>query len=407
MPGTRIPAVLTPADEALVARDPRVPGLAAVLDAAPTIGALAPHWQVDSLHTTYLRYKPGTSLVVALRMVTVDGRTHDVQLAAYGPGAGDKMAKAHRRGEAGLGVVTDHERGLVLADALTDRHLPGLRYVPADVPDATVVPLRYKPARRWVGRVTDASSSAIVKVHRPVLGREAARRHRLFERDGLPVPRLLDSPRRRGVVRTEFHPGVSLEEHRPGYLAGEVGALLARLHGSATSSAVGPVDVAARLEAALAAIEAVVPALGGTARATARSVLRVLAENDRRGLVHGDLSPDQLLARADGAGLLLLDLDRAGIDDPMADLASYAAAEFTAGRAAAGADPREVMGGVLESYARAGGRVDEAALIAGTAGALLQRAIDPFRHRQPAWPRTTAELVTSARRLARIAETLR
>ena len=97
-------------------------------------------------------------------------------------------------------------------------------------------------------------------------------------------------------------------------------------------------------------------------------------------LRHGDFSPDQVVL--DGAGTGLLDLDEAVLGAPAADLGSFCAAlardavcgqldEYRAGIAA---------DAFLDGYADAAGVVDEDAVRAWTAAAILRLAPEPFRH---------------------------
>ena len=113
-------------------------------------------------------------------------------------------------------------------------------------------------------------------------------------------------------------------------------------------------------------------------------------------VVHGDLSVDQVLWRP--RGVALLDLDRARVDRPAADAASWFAGEAVARRCDPGADPCAVLGPMLQSYAAVDGRALEVALRPLAALALLQRATEPFRLRDPVagWAEQVRLLVEGA-----------
>jgi hypothetical protein len=67
---------MTGADRALVAREPRLPGLAVLLDDdafAELLATRLPHAGIRSAHATYVRYKPGTSCLVSYRVRTGAG----------------------------------------------------------------------------------------------------------------------------------------------------------------------------------------------------------------------------------------------------------------------------------------------------------------------------------------------
>nr|HMQ55578.1 aminoglycoside phosphotransferase family protein [Anaerolineae bacterium] len=63
--------MLSPADAALVQRDPHLPGLALLLDPAAMLETLQRQVepvQIEAMQPTYLRYKPGTSCLAAYRV---------------------------------------------------------------------------------------------------------------------------------------------------------------------------------------------------------------------------------------------------------------------------------------------------------------------------------------------------
>ncbi|MGH3666415.1 MAG: hypothetical protein ACRDU8_10080, partial [Egibacteraceae bacterium] len=163
--------MLPPADAAVVQRDPALPGLGLVLDPAALVGwldaALPDTWIVDA-EARYVRYKPGGSCVVAYRFHTAGGEV-DGFAKAYRRGAEGKAAKALDKAVpsvfGGPGVAASDEHRVSVQLFPNDRSLPALRVLGdpsrrarllrrlTDDDAVRLVPLRYKPERRWVGRV--------------------------------------------------------------------------------------------------------------------------------------------------------------------------------------------------------------------------------------------------------------
>ncbi|MGH8875485.1 MAG: hypothetical protein ACRDVM_09605, partial [Acidimicrobiia bacterium] len=74
--GGGVEKMLEPADAALARHDPGVPGLALVLDGealAERLRRELPKIEVGDVRATYVRYKAGTSCLVAYRMATRQG----------------------------------------------------------------------------------------------------------------------------------------------------------------------------------------------------------------------------------------------------------------------------------------------------------------------------------------------
>lgn len=409
------------ADARLVAADPAITGMAEVLAPLGLVQRLAPHWDVVAARVSYLRYKPGTSLVAGLVLTDSAGATSAAQALALGPGAPAKLAKVALAGEAddvGRGAVVDERAGVALSDVTADRHLPGVRRVLRRVP--TVTQLVYKPGRRWVAREDhDGQAPLLVKAHRSGALRELLAGYRALQ--GLPVAGVVKVRERHGTITHPWVPGRPLDQvvdaTAPG-LWDRAGALLAQLHHRPLVDDLARVDRDTHLAAAVAAVRAVLPPdLTAEARATAERVRAGLAGRTVTRVVHGDFSADQVLARPDLLGrapatsagtplspdqapLTLLDLDRSRVDDPLEDLGSWYAHEVVTGPArVTEADPVVVLGPLLAGYRAAGGTVDARALQRCAAAALLQRAVEPFRRRLPGWPERVDELLTTADRL--------
>lgn len=396
------------ADARLVAADPAVPGLREVLSPLGLVQRLAPGWGVRAARVAYLRYKPGTSLLAGLVLTADDGATSFATALALGRGAPAKLAKVARAGEAddvGRGAVVDARAGVALADVTADRHLPGVRRVLRDT-GATVTPLVHKPGRRWVARLEHAGEPALlVKAHRPATVPGLLAGYRALA--GLPVASVATVRERRGTITHPWVPGLPLDRvSGPGTpdLWSRAGAVLAEVHRQPPAGGLQRVDRTAQLPAAVDAVRAVMP-LDVTARAgsVAERVRDGLAGTGALRVVHGDFSADQVIVRPGApfdaaAPVTVVDLDRVGLDDPLADLASWYGALVATGGGAG--EPAEVLAPLLSGYAAAGGVADLSRLRLHCALAVLQRATEPFRRHLPDWPDRVAHLVAVAEELA-------
>ena len=385
--------------------DPGIPGISALL--APLGFVREMGWQAASARIRYVRYKPSTSLVAGLELVDEAGVTSFAQAVAMGTDGGDKLAKIALRGsqdDVGRGAVVDMERGLALADATADRHLPGVRRFLRG--HHAVTPLLYKPGRRWAGRHPGSTEPEMVKIHRP----DAVLRHTLGSSvlGHLPVAEITRARLRRGIVHTRWVPGTPLDT-LPADLGaprlGEVGELLARIHASSPIQGMHPVDVAGKTEAAVAAIRAIAPAHAAAAQDAAHRILAEMGEPDALRVVHGDFSADQLIVRPDLAMLdddplpgqapvTVIDLDRVGLDDPLADLGCWYS--FHVADAVHGNAVDSVLAPLLVGYEGIAGAVDRDRLRLHCAHQVLLRAAEPFRQHQPDWPVQVQRLLSLA-----------
>ena len=385
--------------------DPGIPGISALLDPLGFVREMG--WQAASARIRYVRYKPSTSLVAGLELADEAGGTSFAQAVAMGADGADKLAKIDLSGsqdDVGRGAVVDMERGLALADATADRHLPGIRRFLRGA--HAVTPLLYKPGRRWAGRHHGSTKPEIVKVHRP----EAVMRHTLGSSvlGHLPVAEIIKVHPRRGIVHTRWVPGTPLDT-LPSNLGasrlGEVGELLARIHASPPIPRMHPVDVAGKTEAAVAAIRAIAPAHAAAAQDTAHRILTEMGEPDALRVVHGDFSADQVIVRPDlaildddplpgQAPVTVIDLDRVGLDDPLADLGCWYS--FHAADAAHGDAMDSVLAPLLVGYEGVAGAVERERLRLHCAHQVLLRAAEPFRQQQPDWPAQVQRLLSLA-----------
>ena len=360
----------------VVAADGAIPALGDVLDLDRlTVRLTAATGSPGTLARPYLRYKPGTSVVLSCRW-TAGGADRDLLVRAYAAGSRGKLDKGLDPGAPDEVILLDRAAGLVVTGWAADRRLPAARdAVDAAAADAVGRPadlrlLRHNPERRAVLHARGPRGAALVRLVRPDAVARTVAGYALLgavseETSGtgsdhavVRVPRLRAVDADLGVVVTDWVPGRPLDRlDAAGALddAGlrEVGALVAALHGATPS---GP----------------------GLHPRPAGAVP-----------LHGDLSLDQLV-RGLGGALWLVDADAARWGRPAEDLGSLAAALVRAHGADAAAAR---LAAVLDGYAAAGaGPVAEPELRAAVAEHLRRRATEPFRRLEDGWAATSAAL---------------
>jgi ABC-type transport system involved in Fe-S cluster assembly fused permease/ATPase subunit/aminoglycoside phosphotransferase (APT) family kinase protein len=414
-------AALSPAEEALVRRESDLPGLAVVLDPErmrSRLASLLPEAGVSAVRAVYLRYKPRTSCLVSYRVATPGGEL-DVHATARARFDAEKLEKARARARS-----DPDSRLLVLEDCAVvvsvfpeDARLPGLRCLDApetrqrlrrkllggDVPPGAVTRLRYKPERRFVGRLSGANGPPVLlKVYAAAEFDRALTSSLLFQgQPGLRVPRCLGILATKGVIGLEWIGGRPLGEALLAGEAGggetrEAGAALAHVHGQPPPRL--PVRTreayAERLRFMAQALGFLLPDTGARAEELARELsARIVALPPCGRPIHGDFHAGQVLV-AEG-GPALIDFDEAVLGDPGADLGSFLAhleRDVVAGRLASSRHP-DFAEALLTGYARVTQPPPEPELRLQTAAALFQLATHFFRDRDPSWPeRTTCVL---------------
>lgn len=329
--------------------DPQVPGVATISDADALRGLLEPVGEC-LLGRDYLRYKPGTSMVAALRLSSGPAFAYAVSAAARA-----KLAKTAKRAPAGALVAGSVSGGLLIARPGADRDLPGLadpgrlgRWLP-DRSESGLTMLAYKPQRRWVGRTCGRGevNARVVRLYRPRELSAALTGWRIAARSadqglGLTVPRVLDRSDRYGVAVVSWLPGRPLDKlladrsfgagssgsirTRADEILPALGAGLARLHQSTRRACPGrPTGQLRAAESVAQELSAVLPAERGRVTAIVRHLSATAPWTRWIHPVHGDFSTDQVIVGPDGH-LGLTDWDRAGWGDPAVDLGNLRAA---------------------------------------------------------------------------------
>jgi hypothetical protein len=425
--------MLLPADASLAARDRRLPGLALVLDETSLTEELqrrCPETTIRSLHANYVRYKPGTNCIVGYRAVTRHGKTM-LYARTHTPAAVAKIEKAsvrrHVHGPAGFGVVTIASPPIAVYAFPNDRELRFLPYLEDSERRRSLLnrirhdraldgdlhhePLRYKPERRYVARLSCGSGlKLLVKFYIKGDFDLAKANARAFDSSGpLRFAPFLGHSDRRRVLAFDWLEGMLLRTAIeggacPGQLVASTGTALACLHrrkpGSRMRRAAG--RHVRELFKAGKAIAAIRPDLAGRAEAVVGRLSDDLARGFRiQTAIHGDLSADQVLAYDDE--VVLLDLDRARAGDPRMDIGSFAAnlrLDAISGRTTMEAI-HDILSCLLDGYRREAGVDFEPSLPPFVAMNLMRLAVEPFRHRQQDWFEVTEAILAHAEELAR------
>lgn len=404
---------MSPADRALVERDPALPGLAAALDATAVLAAASRAWPslaATGARVTYVRYKPGTSCLAGAELATPGGPVR-VTVKALGLQADDKLAKAAADGRA----VVEPARRLVLRRFPDDGELRAARWLldPERQPgaletlgleDASLDVLAWKPERRLVVRaVRDGEPVAVVKCHEARGYARALATHRaLAGVVGIPAVPMRGHHERRHAVVSPWVSGAVLQPGTdPLDAVRATGEALASLHAAPAALPVGPGAGAEQFGLQRLAddvawlLPSLAPLLG---RVVARLAVLREEEGASAAATHGDFYAKQVLL--DTPGITFLDFDEAALGDGHSDLALFLAhverdalrGTYPVARAAA------VGAALLDGY-RSRRRIDSRRLAWRTADALLRLAPHPFRHRHDDWPSLTEAMVQRARAL--------
>lgn len=421
--------MLSTADAAIVQRDRRLPALRTLLDPeafCESLRRIAPERDVRAAAARYVRYKPGASCLVAY-----DLRVGDETVGAYARcHAGDQLVKvsnARQRlevtGPLGNGLLADPQAGIAVFAHPNDYEIKSLRklyegertpprlrrMLPAHphLQHATPTTLRYKPERRFVGKLSSNDGPpAVLRLYPAHSFAEMREKSWAFKGDGeLHVPRIVGDSERYAALAHEWVEGITPTADAldaGGSVLERVAGALAALHrqrprlGTMYSAS----DYARGVSGACEAVAALDDDLGSRAAELCDAVRALVLERSwRPQAVHGDFTADQVLVC--GERVTILDFDRAGYGDPAMDLGAFAAGHIS--RAIAGeltmAQAFDIAERFAAAYAARTGTSDPAGVRACTAGALLMLAPEPFRHRADAWPTATAAILENAERV--------
>lgn len=415
--------MLSSANRDLVARDRKLPGLGLLLDTPALLGLLRQRWthlELSGLERTYLRYKPTTSCLAGFRL-EVNGKATWLTFSARRRDARDKLEKSiiktGQPGPFGSGRVLFPELALTMACFPNDRVLKRVRKIAGSKPprtalsdlgfpkDATIVPLHYRPERRYVSRVEHLGTPiAVVKVHAPdAFARARVNAGAFLSCGPLVVPSLIGSSESLGAVACEWLYGSAAKFDPP--TGRRIGEALAALH-SETASDLAALTPECQSDSARAVAQdlgQLLPDLAERSKQLAARISSRLKQDTNPVPLHGDFHLDQVIDLGPKIGLV--DFDEAARGPAEWDLGNMLAHLRLGG--ASEPDMAAFGAALLEGYRGAGGTVSEPALAAQTALALLRLSLRPFREQQIDWPHAVRAILDQADALCSSAASLR
>jgi aminoglycoside phosphotransferase (APT) family kinase protein len=404
--------VLAADDEALIQRDPDLPGLRLCLDEALLrrhllgSGLLS---ETEALQVTSLRYTPGRRAMAALRIGSDVGYLH-----AWGRDRPKEVP-------GGNGSSVLDELSSFACRWPVDARLPSLRLLEDGAARNALLAelgidepaeqrwrlLSYRPERR-AALSTTADPRWVIKLHRRSAAKRALRCWRWLEQTPtVRSPRLLGHSKGQHAIATAWLPGEPLAiALRAGLASTEqtrlAGVALGTLHqappdGLQPASADNTVDSAG---AAVTILATLCPELVAAARSLHQQAAGILsiAAPAARSPIHGDFHAKQVLCMPKD-GVALLDLDDAAVGTPLFDLACFAAhllRDESVGAVSPGSSARH-REALLDGYAAAGAALPPRRILhAATALMLLQMSNYPLRSRLADWPQRVAAIVAAA-----------
>ena len=290
-----------------------------------------------------------------------------------------------------------------LAGAVTHGPVGELLGVPAS--DLTLTVRSFRPCRRAVVHATWPGGEAYIKVLPPAEVQRLVDAHSALLASGLPVPEILDTDERRGVVVMRALTGTSLRnrllEGRGAMPGGQaildVVQQFAEL--SQDSAWVAGGEHVSLIKAAprhAAMLERVLPRVGGR-------LDTLLARLDQPGMdteasiIHGDLHDGQLQVDASGEIVGVLDIDRVGVGEPLDDVARFLGHLIALGELTP--DARLYVEPFASQLRRhLDGLLDPRELDRRVAAALIGLATGPFRSQMPSWRERVSDVLGLAER---------
>jgi ATP-binding cassette subfamily B protein len=378
-------------------RDRRLPALPTLLDGeamAPRLAAMLNGGpELTDVKVRYLRYKPGTNIVVHYDIGLDGGTRHDaIAMTAAGSYLARRAVKPENQALAALvqsrvparaSLSYDDELGALMQWFPLDLSLPAL----AEPRWQASTVLAYKARRRAVLH----AGGEVVKLYAKEDEFEAAARGLVASAcmRGVRSPEAVGVWRSQRITVQRFLAGA---QPRPEEAAEEAGALLAAVHAS-DPGRLPPAPPSTQLDAA-GATAGLIAALSDTLGRRALALLERLSRDMPSALPlvpsHGDFNSRQLLASDEG--LALVDFDGLCTAPAALDLATYAA-YVVLGEQGAPERAEQVLFGLLEGY---GQRPPDLPWYLATC--ILRRAARPFRYFEPDWPERVGGMLAAAER---------
>ncbi len=422
--------MLMPGDADLVRRDPRLPGLALLLDPEAFSARLCEHFRgIDPARAapTYVRHKPGTSCVVAYQL-SQNGKQVDVHahacVASELPKLKKIFARSHAAASAGWSAVWPQDAVMVsffpndgkllslgrLVDADSRRRL--LRKLFPARPDAwnaTVDRLRYKPQRRYVGRVAIAGKPlALLKCYTDIGYAAALHATNAFPHGGFArLAKRIGKLNRHRMLAFEWLPGrllsdLIVEDCSLDRVA-DTGVALAGLHYRGAMGLTHRTRGAEirGLHAVTNGLDQLCPWLSDRVHRLTDCIAGWLASQPSRDRpIHGDFDASQVLIADES--ISIIDLDEAVYGDPLQDVGTFLAHLERAAISGLLTDSgvSRIKDALVDGYQSVVGAVDLSQINMYTAAALVRLAPHSFRQREPDWPDRTGAIVKQAESLA-------
>lgn len=409
---------MLPADRSLIRRDSQIPGLAILFDVDALATALQPHLpdNIESIRSTYVRYKHGTNCLVAYEL-NVAGITIPIYAKAFGTNSQNKLQKFNNRtsvpSRLGIGRLM-LEHGIVVCFFPNDKDLklPQLvnpktrqqllrQMFAANLHQTQLFNLRYKPERRYVGQLrTDTHIQAVLKAYTKKDYPQAKTNAQAFDSGTVlhiaPMLGYSDCDR---LLAVEWIPRLPLNQAiaQPRLNSNAVtltATALAEIHAQNPKNLnILTRDAEAQSLLALAAdLSIIYPPVANLAQNLAQQFAeQLLSLPQLTQPIHGDFNAEQVLIGEDN--VTILDFDRAVRSDPAADLGSFLARlEHDKLRGISPYRLERIKEQLLQSYqASFSHRIE-----LYTAIALFRLACDPFRYRQPNWDDKTTAILQQA-----------
>ncbi len=421
--------MLSAADQSLVHRDTRLPGLAKLLDENQFLEALreaAPEAGLVAARRTYIRYKPGMNCLVRYELHNAEGIIN-VYAKTFQPDAHAKLIKAAQRpfveGLAGAGRIIlkpapiqvctfpndDKLNTLVrLGDPEKKQQLISriMKHDLASSCEAQVETLQYKPERRYVASLShNQEPNAAVKFYSSHAYKNAKinAKHVSDWTDNL-FPKLIGWSDRHHALAFEWINGITLSEafESPDFDIQWIQSLAVELSEFHSLRLKGKRQKnntihASKLVAQARGIGFLYPAFEQHANRLVSGLTRALESlPDLNCRIHNDFYAKQVLCT--DQGIRLVDSDDLIYGHPAADIGLFIAHlernAISGGLDALQVAPLTQM--LLDNYGR-----DSACDIAGVTGVytamgLIQLAHHPYRTCQPGWEKLMEQLLDRA-----------
>lgn len=422
-------------EQALIAADPGLPGLALLLDNEPLLRALrqlAPFTHARTLRSSYLRYKPGTSCVLALEIDTGESepqrwfakaltRQRFVESWAH-PKRQAMVAAGHPYAPQALteqAIMLQHpsqDRDIRYLSLFWDEHKRATlleRWLPDEAinPDIHWRFLRYKPGRRCVVGIYRAGTP--LAVIRCTSAKEFG-----AMLQGCATGAALGQIELSGVdghcrmVATRWTPGHSLDQllHSADMpeLVRQAGRTLAKIHLAAFTPALQR-SVEEGLKSVWREQESLAVIYPASQARFARCATQLAAHIGRftapSTVLHGDFSADQIVVRPDG-GLQVIDWDRSASGHPLNDHGTFIARlemdvlEGRLSRAEADCARNALLAGYCDERVSLPDGLEWYVI-----RAMLSLTTEPFRQRATDWPQRVDLLLTRVEQLCNEAPT--